>query len=336
MSATVIPLRPDQPRKPRTRRRKPPTVPEGAPLDALLESYQLHLQAANKAAKTVENYTRSAQLLIAFLASRGYPHDSEGITAEHIQDFLVHERERTSARTAQGHWSNLRVWFNWMIRDDERTGANPVRKEDKPKVDAKAGHYLTEDQIRALRDTCAPNTFIGRRDRAIILILADNGVRVGGLTGIRYTPHDPETNDVYLKEGALRIRLKGGAQHFIPIGKTAVAALDKYLRIRASHPHADQPSLWLGAGGRNIRQVGTQAIRSMLKRRGEIAGVPGVHPHKFRGTTAHMLLKNGADVTEVQSILGWKTLDMVLQYTKELAAERARETHARLSPADRL
>jgi len=61
-----------------------------------------------------------------------------------------------------------------------------------------------------------------------------------------------------------------------------------------------------------------------------------VTPHMFRGTVAHTLLENEATEGDVMQILGWKTRRMIDHYAGDLAAERARRTHARLSPGDRI
>src|SRR5918999_875573 len=192
----------------------------------------------------------TAKALCRFLHQRDLPADSEGVQTDHIRLFLVHEKNRTTAASAGTHFRNLSVWFNWLIEEKERTRSpSPVKRADQPQVTRKARRYLSEDDIRALLATCAGDDFVSRRDTAIIRVLADNGARVGGLAGVRYTPHDADTNDVYLRQHQLRIRLKGGNERLVPFGAKAARALDRYLRARSKHPLADSPWLWLGVKG---------------------------------------------------------------------------------------
>ncbi|WP_084518041.1 tyrosine-type recombinase/integrase [Microtetraspora niveoalba] len=326
MTETLVPFTPAGNR--RASKRKP-LVPRGAPLYALIDSWQMSLEAAAKSPKTIRSYIDTAKMFRTWLDLNGCPTDAEGVEAAHVRRFLAAERERTSAASAAVHYRNLRVWFNWLIEEGERTWESPVKKGDAPKVPKKVRTYLTDLQLAALLAACKGNGFEDRRDTAIIRIFMDNGVRVSGLADMR-------TADLDLPGKRIRIRLKGGDELWLPIGAKARSAIDRYLRIRAAHPKADSPWLWLGIQGRGTHHLTHWGVRAMLGRRGQEAGLEEVHPHRFRGTAAHNLLAAGASDGDVQHILGWKTRDMVQHYTEDLAAERARETHARLSPGDRI
>lgn len=320
----------------RTRRRttsRPPAVPRGADLDILLDSWTLALESANKAPTTIRSYTDTVKAFIAFLAEHSMPTDAEGVQAEHVRAFIKAEITRTSPASADLRFRNLSVWWNWMCdpEQSERRQSSPVRKSDRPKVTSKKHRYLTDDEVRALLKVCTGTEFEARRDTAIILFLYDNGTRRRGVAGIRL-------EDVDLRGRRIRIMLKGGDEHWAPIGAQAAAALDRYIRARSKHPKAkDSPWLWLGMQGRGTEHFGHDGLYRMLRRRGVEACIEGiVKPHRFRGTATHNLLKAGASRGDVQKILGWKTGDMVDRYSEELSEERARETHRRLSPGDRI
>jgi site-specific recombinase XerD len=312
-------------------------IPRGADLTTCLDSWTIHLESANKSPKTIRSYTDVAKMFIAYLAENHLPGDAERVQAEHVRAFLIYERHRTSPASADVAFRNLRVWFNWLCSEGERTSSSPVQPADRPEVPRKVRKYISEDEQRRLLATARSNSFEDRRDAALLLILYDSGPHASGIMSVRYTPRDPETNDVDLKNRRLRIVLKGGDEHWLPVGRKATAALDRYLRARSAHSKAHtSPWLWLGIQGRNTSHMTSEGLRDMLRRRGELAGVPGVHPHRYRGTAAHELLRAGAGREVVQRVLGWKTSDMVDHYTGELADERAREVHARLSPGDRI
>ncbi|GAA0969601.1 tyrosine recombinase XerC [Acrocarpospora macrocephala] len=328
MSATVTPI--SRGRRRTSAPKNKPLRPQGAPLPGLIESWQISLDAASKSDKTIRSYTDTARAFHRWARKNNVPDDAENIEAPHIRRFLIAERERTSAATAATHFRNLRVFFNWLIREKERTWESPVMAADAPNVPNKVRKYLTDDDLTALLKACAGNDFESRRDTAIIRIFMDNGVRVSGLANIL-------TEDLDLKGRKIKIRLKGGDEFWAPIGVKAVHAIDRYLRIRAAHPKAGRsPWLWLGVQGRGTSHLGHSGVRAMLRRRGEEAEIEKVTPHRFRGSVTHQLLAAGANDGDVQQILGWRSREMVYRYAGELAADRARETHARLSPGDRI
>lgn len=315
-------------------------VPRGAHLDQCRDSWLLALESANKAAKTIRSYTDTAAAFIRYLRDNGLPCDAEGVQPEHVRAFLVHERHRTSPASADVHFRNLRVWFNWLCSDEvaERTSKSPVLKGDRPEVAKKVRQYVTVDEQKRLLAACRSNSFEDRRDRALLTILYDAGPRASGLMNVRYTPRNPDTSDVDLRGRRIRIRLKGGDEHWVPLGAEATRALDRYVRARSAHSKAaNSPWLWLGIQGVNTAHMTPEGLRDMLVRRCRDAGIRRrITPHDYRGTATHLLLADGASKDAVQRILGWRTPDMVEHYSDALADERARDIHRRHSPADRL
>jgi site-specific recombinase XerD len=125
--------------------------------------------------------------------------------------------------------------------------------------------------------------FGSRRDHAILRILTDTGVRVSGLANLRFDPDSDELRDVFLHHKRLRVVLKGGSDHWVPLGRKATASIDRYLRSRARHPPTYSPWLWLGQrDGLRGEDLTDSGIRVMLRRRGLEGGVSDCHPHRFR------------------------------------------------------
>lgn len=363
MGAEIIPLDPS--RRGRRRAARPrlapaDNTPPGLPLAAAWESWLVSMRARGLSERTIEVYRLVIGTFAAWLVDAdecacfraldegddrpcpagaaadalGLAPGVEHITADHVRGYLAHRQRLHSPADAHKHFRTLRTLFSWLVQEGERSAPSPVSTGDEPIVGKKAHEPLTDQEIRALLRVCRGDSFEDRRDTAIIRVLLDNGMRVSGLVGLRYTPDDPETNDVHLSRYTLRIVLKGGDEHLAPIGRKAAAALDRYIRARARRPDASSsPWLWLGKKGRMTRS----GVAQMLARRGEQAAIRGrVHPHRFRRTMAHWFLEADGDPLDLMRVAGWRSLAMVQHYTEELAGDRARAAHAKLSPGDRI
>jgi len=302
----------------------------GPEIATLLPSWELSLDDERQLSPNTQAvYLRTVRLFAAWLTGRGLPSGTEGIEAAHIRAFLAYEAQRTSAISAHQHYRNLRVFFKWLAREGERQAPDPMPRVDPPKVSRKVKGILAEEQLAALLKACEGQGFEDRRDTAIIRVFIDTGVRVSGLANVK-------TAGVSLAAKTIRVVLKGGDEHVIPIGRKAAAALDRYIRARGRHPLASSPWLWLGTAGRDRGHYGSSGIQDMLGRRGAQAGIEGLTPHWFRRTFAHDWLASGGSELDGMRIAGWKTRAMIEMYAGDLAAERAREAHARLAPGDRL
>lgn len=331
MADNVVPLT-----AARSRRTSKTAVPVGPPLAGFIDSWSLALEV-NRSPATVRIYLTTAREFCAFLESQGLPTGVDAVEPAHVRAFLLDRMAATSPGYASIHFRNLRVWFTWLIKEGERTRPSPVDPADKPKVPERDFEPFSVEQIRALLKTCEKGSgFVDRRDTAILRVFADTGMRLSGLAGLRYHPEDEALSDVRLRERKLRIVLKGGRELWVPIGKKAGNALDRYIRARARHSNADSPWLWLGTRGQGPERFTSSGVAQMLKRRGREAAVQNVHPHRFRRTMADQWFEQGGNVDDLMEIAGWKTISMPLHYAKNRRAVRARQAHERLSPGDRI
>jgi len=164
------------------------------------------------------------------------------------------------------------------------------------------------------------------RDRAILEALYASGCRVSEVAGLRLP-------DLNLEEGYAKVKGKGGKQRMTPLGQPAIEALQIYLRdqrpkllgAREDYEHW----VFLSRGGRRLRR---EAIWELVKKYAKVAGVSAaISPHSLRHSFATHLLAGGADLRQVQEMLGHASIATTQIYT-HVDQTRLQQVHRRFHP----
>ena len=247
------------------------------------------------------------------------------VTHRHVQEFLSSVRKGTNS-TAVTWYIALGVFFKWAVRDGV-VSADPMVKVSRPASRKPVTEIPAVTDVRAMLAVCVGgrNEFTPARDRAIIRLFADVGLRraeLGGLT----------LEDVDLDERTVHVVGKGRKDRVAVISPKTRKALFDYLRVRAEHPHADSPMLWLGAQGRPA--INADALWQIITRRAAQAGVRA-HPHMFRHLTADGLLEDGVPEGAVMVMLGWSDRRMLDRYGAHNAEKRAKDMQRQRRHGDR-
>ena len=281
--------------------------------EELLSGFTLALDAAGLSPATLRLYTHGIRKLYAFLDRIGLNAPLSGISAEHLRAWLQHERERgLSPATLDSLHRSMRRFWKFLVEEGEIV-ENVSLRLPAPKQDVKVVEALSDEQIAALFKACRRDkTTLGKRDEAIIATLLDTGLRASETLGLMVEGID-------WKERRALIMGKGARQRAVGFEAKTLLLLQRYHRQAG----IQSGPLFRSRTGAPLTKA---ALYLAVRRRGEEAGIEGLHPHTFRHCTATRLLEAGMQESDVRTLLGWSRNSRMLErYTAAGATERALE-----------
>ncbi|MEX0601138.1 MAG: tyrosine-type recombinase/integrase [Rhodothermales bacterium] len=306
-------------------------------LQEFFTDFLVHQRALSP--QTVASYRDAFLLLLRFAEDRiGKPPTTlqlADLNRELLVGFLDHlERNRgNSVRTRNARLAAVRSFLKFAARRDvaslhliEKALAVPMKRFDRPMID-----FLTREQMLAVMDAPA-DTWIGHRDRLLIMMLYNTGGRVSEIIGIRLV-------DVILGDTAfVHLHGKGRKQRSVPLWDSTAKEVRVWLQ-RNGYPGPSEPLLPTRRGTSMTRA--NAAERLQLAVDAATAGCPElarrkVTPHTIRHTTAMHLLQAGVDISVIALWLGHESPSTTHQYieldlsTKERALARLEAPQTRL------
>lgn len=295
--------------------------PSAPPPASLIPEAQLFLDFARVekglAANSIQSYRRDLAEFSGFLRRVGKT--TGGVGRDDIRAFLrsLYERD-LGARSVARHLVSLRNLFRFLVREGHLAG-DPTAEIEAPRLEQPLPKYLTADEVDRLLAQPDPSTPLGLRDKAMVELLYATGMRVSELVHVRAA-------DLEMELGIVRCLGKGSKERLIPVGKSALAAVEIYLsRGRAALAgKRESPWLFLNRRGGPLSRVGFWKI---LGGHGRRAGITtGLTPHLVRHSFATHLLERGADLRSIQLMLGHSDISTTQIYTHVLK-ERLKQVY---------
>ena len=290
-------------------------------LQAAYEAFLSRCDALNLAEGTVTWYRQVLGSLIRWSASRGV-RDLRAITAPILRDHLSSLRRRGQAsETILRTFGAMRCAFKFWKREG-LIAHNPMELVERPRRERYLIRPLSADQalsLIAMPDTTRTD---GLRDRAMIMLMLDSGLRISEALWL-------EAGRIDWKNRTLTVMGKGRKERVVPFSAETGQALLEYAEARERGP-IQAPQFLLGRTGKRFCR---NKARKLVRRYGKKAGIEGVRisPHTLRHTFAVLYIRNGGDSFSLQEILGHSTLEMTRHYVN-LARRDVAEQHRKFAP----
>jgi integrase/recombinase XerD len=308
---------------------------EGARNLELLRDYQAYLRVEKGLRPlTCEAYLGDLRTFSEFIEKRN------GVLLSAVEAdvgaFLEHLRAHgMDSRTAARKLSCLRGFYKWLLLD-RRIHHDPTVNIESPKTWKVLPKSLAVPEVSEMLEragmaaTHPQAKATALRDRAILELLYAGGLRVSEVTAL-------STSDLALDAGRVQVRGKGDKERIVPLGRTAVAALEEYLR--EGRPHLERIST--ARGGRHARATGARlflSLRGMPLTRQWVwhlvkMASGSASPHQLRHSCATHMVENGADLRSVQMMLGHADISTTQVYT-HLALGRLKAVHRMHHPRE--
>ena len=297
----------------------------------MLHEFIRYLEAERRYSPlTVRNYRRDIERFLAWRGDDDATFDPRSVSADDIREWILHRSEAAGvgAASMNRELSSLRSFFRWL----HRTGR--VEKEVMSRIPAlRTPHrlpaFVPESRMTGIVGDCETESDdpLRERDSLIVLMLYACGLRLAELIGI-------DCDDFSDDYRTLRIRGKGDKERIVPVMEFVREKILRYLDLirRQNICKSGEKALFLTLKGERVSRTAVYRIVQRELGRGGVQGKKS--PHVLRHTFATHLLNGGADMREIQELLGHASLQATQVYTHNSIA-RLREVYAKAHPREK-
>jgi len=286
-----------------------------------ISSFLTHVQVEKGlASNTLSAYRRDLTKFEDFAKKRKL--ELGAVKRDDLVDFLASlYRQKLESKTVARHLVTLRNFFR-HAQIQELIADDPTAHLESPKIRRSLPGYLRLEEVEKLLELPDQKAPLGLRDRSMLEVLYSTGLRVSELTSLRVM-------DLDMKVGCVRCIGKGDKERIVPVGRKALAIVERYLRegrpaLIGQGKGGAGAFLFVNRRGGRISRVGVWKILSGYGRKAGLR-VP-LTPHMLRHSFATHLLERGADLRSVQLMLGHSDISTTQIYT-HVVEERLKQIY---------
>lgn len=289
----------------------------------LIREYLIYATAEKGLSKnSIDAYTRDLRKFEVWAENQGC--ELTAIERNDIREYLIDLSSLGINESSKRRLiSSLRGFYKFLMFDGHMV-SSPAENIDVPRKSNYLPRFLDQFEMNSLLAAPDVTTETGVRDRALIELMYACGLRVSEAVNLRI-------RDVDTENGILTATGKGSKTRRVPVGTSALSAIEKYLAIRRSRDDVDIDELFVTPGGRPLSR---QAVFLLIQEHAERAGLADVSPHTLRHTFATHLVQNGADIRSVQEMLGHADISTTQIYT-HITSTQLRKNYDRFHPRSR-
>ncbi|MBA3824252.1 MAG: tyrosine-type recombinase/integrase [Ktedonobacterales bacterium] len=316
--------------------------PPAQTLESVLHRYVNWHEAEGHSRKTEQDAKTNLRPFFRYLKTEFDITHVEQVEVDNIRSWLVwlrntpSQRKRPrSSKTIESYCRQVMAFFRWCMAE-EIVMHNPLGRLKLPRAEKKIIRVFSDEEIKRMHEACQPNPsglrpdvrrMLTTRNRAIMWVLLDTGMRASELGGIRFMDFDRKRGTVYIMG-------KGAKERKLLLGQHSYHYLTAYLDHWRGESESGKDRLFLTDDGSSLTLATITKMFARLKTRGEIPD-KRVSAHTCRHWYAVRFLLEGGKLFALQKLLGHETLEMVRIYAN-IADTDAEEEQRKYSPADRI
>lgn len=292
-------------------------------MESLIRAFLNYLRVEKGLSQnTILAYGRDLKKFEAFAEVRGC--NLKQVSRDDIVDFLSSlYRSGLDSRSVARHLVSLRHFFRFAQAEGFLV-EDPAANVETPKFRMRLPNHLSIEEVNRLLSQPDTGNALGMRDKAMIEVLYSTGLRVSELVNLRLS-------DLQMESGCARCIGKGNKERLVPMGRTAIAAIEEYLRNYRQDllRNKTSPYVFLNRFGGRMGRIG---FWKKLAEYGRRAGLRvKLKPHMLRHSFATHLLERGADLRSVQLMLGHADISTTQIYT-HVVKDRLKEVYKQHHP----
>jgi integrase/recombinase XerD len=266
---------------------------------------------------TLQAYRRDIQKFAAFAAARRV--GTKDVSRSDVVEFLASlYRKGLDSRSVARHLVTIRNFFRFALTEGY-IDDDPAASVESPRFRQSLPEFLSLAEVDRLLQQPDTETMLGLRDRALIELMYSAGLRVSELCGLR-------VEDIQIESGCLRCVGKGDKERMVPVGRQALAVVQKYLRTARPKllREGSSPYLFLNQRGHKLDRITFWKLLGAYGRKAALR--KALTPHMLRHSFATHLLDRGADLRSVQIMLGHSDISTTQIYT-HVVEERLKQVY---------